>query len=79
MIARFFGLCRSWLARVSGPCPFWHRTLDRIRRHENQRVIYECALCGRDVSEALKDEPKGTPIPKPKAVVSRDHWWRNSA
>lgn len=49
------------LARLFSECPLWHRTSDRLRCHVDQRIVYLCPLCLREVSEALKDQPRSEP------------------
>lgn len=53
------------LARLFSPCPLWHRSTDRICRYENARIVFECALCGRDASEALADQRRAEPLDGP--------------
>lgn len=53
------------LARLFGPCPLWHRTPDRLTQYADQRIWYTCALCGRDVSEALADQRRSEPLDGP--------------
>lgn len=58
---------KAALRRLFSPCPLWHRTKDRIWRAENQRQIFECALCGRDTGEALLHHPRPEPIEPARA------------
>lgn len=49
---------RRWFIRLTGPCPVWHHTTERIKRITDNRIVFECALCTRDTSQV----PAGTNI-----------------
>lgn len=68
---------RYWAVRLFGPCPFRHRTKDRLLRTDDGRMFYFCALCHRQTSQALEDLPvRG--IKLPVAVIDKTVWWRRA-